>query len=487
MMDSKEILAMMEALSVQRRIPKESVATALEVSIAAAVSSQMNIPNSGEDGIVRVNINRTTGSFNIIKMLPKSPEFTEIALESNDFPKDKFDSEEIPTVVFDRVAIQVAKQLILQKVREAERQQLVDDFLPQLNKLIVGTVKRITRAKDIIVLIHDRVEAVLPFDNLLPQDNYEIDDEIVAVLKEVDPSKSVNQLFLSRAADEMVRELFVREVPEISQQIVEICAIARLPGVRSKVAIRPKDHRVDAMSACIGIRGRRVQAVQKELGGEKVDILQWNDNPEQLVKNVLANASISSVNLNPETHTIDVAVPSDVIGEILGRNGQNIRLATLLIGWDINIMEEGEADEKRTQALHDLTASFTEILDADDDLVNDLVNGGFSSIKQLAYAPTEKFLRIEGFDEDLANEIRERARENLLSNALNKDDVPDRKLLEELMKLEGMTDEFAQQLSMRGVSTLPELAEYSVDELEEIIPDVDKELAATIILEARKQ
>lgn len=484
-MDSKEILAMMEALSMQRGIKKEAVAVALEASIAAAVSRQMNIPYTGEEGVIKVDIDRRTGSFEIFKITAKDPDGIEDGATILELPKDQVETQKLPPVVFDRVAIQVAKQLILQKVREAEREQLVDDYLPQLKKLMTGVVKRTTRTKDIIVLLNDRVEAILPFDHTLPQDYYEMDDEISAVLVEMDSTKSSNQLFLSRTSDEMVRQLFVREVPEISRQIVEVCAISRLPGIRSKVAIRPKDHRIDAMSACIGIQGKRVQAVQKELGGEKIDILEWDDNPELLVKNVLANANISSVDINPENHTIDVAVPPDHIGEVLGKNGQNIRLATLLIGWEINVMKEEDALAKRSQEIDDLVSTFTDILDADDDIVNDLVKGGFNSIKQLAYAPTEKFLRIDGFDEELADEIRNRAREHLLSHALNKDIIGDQDSIN-LMTLKGMTEELAELLSSRDISTISELAEYSVDELEEIIPGIDKDLSAEMILEARK-
>ncbi len=487
MMDSKEILAMMEVLSQQRGINKESVALALEAAIAAAVSRQMNIPTSGEEGAIQVKINRTSGTFTIYRLTPKDPEAVEDIYQIPELPEEDVTSEELPALVFDRVAIQAAKQLIMQKVREAERQQLADDYKSQLGKMVFGTVKRFTRSKDAIILLTDRVEAILPYDDLLGQDNYEIGDEISAVLVNIDVANSTNQLFLSRTSDDMVRELFAQEVPEISQQIVEICAISRLPGIRSKVAIRPKDHRIDAMSSCIGLQGKRVQAVQKELGGEKIDILEWDDNPEQLVKNVLANPNVNSVNLNPDSHTINVAVPQEHIGEILGRNGQNIRLATLLIGWEINVMEEGDAKENQIQAMDDLRSSFVEILDADEDLVQDLLKGGFDSVKQLGYAPIEKFLRIDGFDEDLANEIRNRAREHLLSSALNTDgNAEEVGGVVGLMSLKGMTEELATKLSSQEISSVSDLAEYSVDELEEIIPDLDKNLSAEIILEARK-
>ena len=489
-MDAKEILNMMEALSVQRGINKESVAVALEDSIAAAVSKQLHLANEEEEVGIRVNINRNTGDFKIIKLTLKDGielgEYDYI----NELSDDMLNMEELPDVVFDRVSIQAAKQLILQKVKEAERHQLVEDYRPRLNKMVSGVVKRITRAKDIIVLLSDRIEAILPYDSTLPNDDYQPEDEVSAILEDIDPIKSTHQLFLSRTNDNMVSELFVQEVPEIAQQIVEICSIARLPGIRSKVAVRPKDRRIDAMSACIGIQGKRVQGVQKELQGEKIDILEWDDDPEQLVKNVLANANITSVNINPDTHTIDVAVPSEYVGEILGKNGQNIRLATQLIGWEINIMKEEEALEKRSKTLDELRNSFMEILDAEDVIASDLVKGGFSSVKQIAYAPTEKFLRIEGFDEDLASEIRNRAREYLLSYAL--DDNLDggtgkgKEHLRELMQLENMTIELAQSLTSQKISTISELAEHSIDELEEVIPDIDGKQAAKIILEARR-
>lgn len=486
-MDAKEILTMMEALSIQRGIKKESVAMALEESIAAAVSKQLNLSHTGENVAIRVSINRNTGSFKIIELTLKEEMHEDSNIPILELPDDKLNMKELPNVTFDRVSIQAAKQLILQKVKEAERYQLVEDFRPRLDTLISGTVKRITRSKDVIVLLNDRIESILPYDNLLPNDDYQPEDEVSAVLVKIDPYKITHQLFLTRANDNMVKELFMREVPEISQQIVEICSIARLPGIRSKIAVRAKDRRVDAMSACIGIQGKRVHAVQKELGGEKIDILEWDDNPEQLVKNVLANANIGSVIINPDNHSIDVAVPSQYAGEVLGKNGQNIRLAVKLIGWEINVMQEEEAKEKLIKTRDELSHSFMEILDVEEDISRDLVKGNFISIKQIAYAPTDKFLRIEGFDEDLTNELRNRAREHLLSRALGSNlEISGKQHLEELMHLGSMNLELAESLYSQNVSTISQLAEYSVGELEELIPNIESSSAVNIILESRR-
>ena len=484
----------METLSVQKGITKESVALALEVSIAAAVSRQLEMPSSGEEGAVEVKIDRNSGVFDITKLIPKDPDAVTSVAEVRELPEEEVVKEKVPNFTFGRVAIQAAKQSILQKVREAEREQMAEDYLPSLHKLFVGEVKRITRTRDIIVFLNNRVEAILPHENYLAQDNYEIGDEISAVLMEIDPSRPYNQLVLSRTSEQMLKALFEREVPEISQQIVEICAIARLPGVRSKVAIRPKDHRIDAMSACIGIQGRRVEEVQRELKGEKVDILEWSDSPEALVRNVLGNANILSVLVHPSSHTIDVAVPDDDLAETIGKDGQNVNLAKMLIGWEINILSKQEVAKRQEEEMDSLRESFKEILDADSELVDDLVKNGFSSIKQLAYAPTDKFLRLEGFDEDLANEIRNRALEHVLSQALTEEEGEGEELageeqtidLRDLMSLRGMTEELAYELSARQISRISDLAEYSVDELEELVPGIDKDLSAEIILEAKK-
>lgn len=476
-MDPKEILAMMEALSEHRGISREAVAAALEEAISGAASKKLH---KGQDEIV-TSIDRKTGKYTVMQVKAKPDVQLTEDIDLSSLPEEQLVYEEIPKVFFDRVAVQTAKQLILQKVREAERYQLVQDYRLRVGKLMTGKVKHINRLGDVVVALNERVEALLRRESTLSEDKYQTEDEVCAVLDHVDPGKSTFQLFLSRTSEDMIRALFVREIPEVAQQIVEIRAISRMPGVRCKVAVRPKDKRVDAMSACIGIQGKRVQAVQDELKGEKIDILEWDDNPEQLVKNVLVNKNISSVNVNPTTHTIDVAVPSEDIGAVLGRSGQNVRLAAELIGWRINIMEEGEAEAKHIQDLENISESFVEILDIEKDIAQDLVMEGFSSIQQLAYAPVERLLRIKDFDEELIEELRNRAREDLLSNALSADNTS------EFMKLEGMTLGFAQSLVRQGILTYQELAEQSVDDLEDVLgDDLNRDQAAEVILAARK-
>ncbi len=475
-MDPKELLSMMDALSEHRGISREAVAAALEEAISGAASKKLH---KEQDEIV-TSLDRKTGKYTIMQVKAKPDvELTEDTHLSS-LTQEQLIYEEIPEVFFDRIAVQTAKQLILQKVREAERYQLVEDYRLRVGKLMTGKVKYINRLGDVIVALNDRVEALLKRENTLPEDKYSSEDEVCAVLDYIDPGKSSFQLFLSRTSEDMIRALFIREVPEVAQQIVEIRAISRMAGIRCKVAVRPKDKRIDAMSACIGIQGKRVQAVQDELKGEKVDILEWDDDPEQLVKNVLMNKNISSVNVNPTTHTIDVAVPNEDIGAVLGRNGQNVRLAADLIGWRINIMEEDEAEAKHIQDLENISQYFIEILDIEPDIAQDLVREGFSSIQQVAYAPVERFLRIKDFDEELIEELRSRALDYLLSNALNTDSAND------FMKLDGMTPNFAQSLVGHGILTYEELAEQSVDDLEDLMGELDRDQAAEVILAARK-
>ena len=475
-MDPKEILIMMDALSEHRGISREAVAVALEQAISGAASKKLQ---RGHDEII-TNIDRESGKYKIMSVKAKPGVQLEEDTSLSSLPQEQLEYEEIPEVFFDRVAIQTAKQLILQKVREAERYQLVEDYRLRVGKLMTGTVRHINRLGDVVIALNERVEALLRRENLLPEDKYETDDEVCAVLDFVDPGKSTFQLFLSRTNEEMIRALFAREVPEVAQQIVEIRAVSRMPGIRCKVAVRPKDKRIDAMSACIGIQGKRVQAVQDELTGEKIDILEWDDDPEALVRNVLVNKNISSVNVSPAAHTIDVAVPSEDIGAVLGRNGQNVRLAAELIGWRINIMEEREAEEKHEKDLQELSESFMKILDIEQDIAQDLVKEKFSSVQQLAYAPVERLLRIKDFDEELIEELRNRAREYLLSNALSTDST------DELMKLDGMTLDLAQGLVGHGILTYQQLAEQSVDDLEDLLGSIDQEQAAEVILAARK-
>ena len=475
-MDPKEILTMMDVLSEQRGISKEAVVLALEQAIAGAVSKQLH--RSHDE--IEISIDRESGRYTImsIKAKPGIDLASDVSL--NTLSKDQLIYEEIRQMPFDRVAIQTAKQLIMQKVREAERYQLVEEYRQKIGRLIIGEVRHINKLGDVITIINDRVETLLPREHLLPHDKYETGDEVCAVLDSIDPDRMTHQLFLSRTSEEMIHALFEREVPEVAQQIVEIRAVSRLPGIRCKVAVRPKDKRVDPMSACIGIQGKRVQAVQDELMGEKIDIVEWNDDPVVLVKNVLVNKSIISVNINPTTHTIDVAVPKESIGAVLGRNGQNVRLAADLIGWQIHIMEEHVAEEKHVKDLEKLIDNFTRILDIDKDIAEDLVREQFSSIQQLAYAPVERLLRIPDFDEDLVSELRNRARDYLLSNALNVDGKTN------LMALDGMTDEFAESLIEHGIMDSHQLAEQSVDDLEDVLGEVNRDQAAEVILAARK-
>jgi len=391
--------------------------------------------------------------------------------------------EQTPSIEFGRIAAQTARQVIMQKVREAERRLVIDQFKSKLGLLVYGTVKKVTR-DNIIIDLGGKAEAFMPRNEMLPQEMFRPNDRVRAYLYDISEQARGPQLLVSRARKEMLIELFRIEVPEIGENIIEIKAAAREPGNRAKIAVKTNDGRIDPIGACVGMRGARVQAVSSELGGERVDIILWDDNPAQLVINAMAPADISSIVVDEDSHTMDLAVQKDQLSQAIGRNGQNVRLASQLTGWTLNVMTledfEGKSQEESTKIVNVFIAA----LEIDEEIALLLVSHGFSSLEEIAYVPKEELLAIEEFDEEIVEELRNRANDTLLTQALTSEQGAN-SADGDLLSMEGMTEELVKRLATIGVNTMDELAEQSVDELLEIA-GMTAEKAGALIMKARE-
>jgi N utilization substance protein A len=392
--------------------------------------------------------------------------------------------EEIESEEFGRIAAQTAKQVIVQKVREAERAKMVAQYSDKVGKLVHGQVKKVTR-DSLIIDLGENAEASLPKDALINRETFRLNDRIRALLQEIREDNRGSQLVLSRTSPEYMVELFRLEVPEIAEEVIEIRGAARDPGLRAKIAVKTSDRRIDPIGACVGMRGARVQAVSNEMNGERVDIVLWDDNPAQLVINAMAPAEVDSIVIDEDSHAMDVAVKSDNLAQAIGRNGQNVRLASALTGWTLNVMTAEDAQAKQQEESQKLIDLFVSALDIDDDLAIQLAEEGFATLEEVAYVPMEEMLEIDGFDEDLVNELRTRAKEALLNQALQAEEqLESAQPAQDLLEMEGMDNHLALVLASKGVVTMEDLAEQSVDELLEI-DGMEEERAAALILTAR--
>jgi len=391
---------------------------------------------------------------------------------------------QVENVGFGRIAAQTAKQVIVQKVREAERAQVVDEYADRVGELINGTVKKVTR-DSIIVDLGNNAEALLPREELVGREVFRINDRVRAILQDVRPEARGPQLFLSRACPEMLIELFKIEVPEVSEDVIEIRAAARDPGSRAKIAVKTNDGRIDPVGACVGMRGSRVQAVSGELGNERVDIILWDDNPAQLVINAMAPAEVESIVVDEDTHTMDVGVAEDNLAQAIGRAGQNVRLASELTGWTINVMSIEDMSAKHEQESGQIIESFMEALDIDEEVAVVLVEEGFTTLEEVAYVPLEEMMDIEGFYEDIAQELRARAKDALLTQAIASEEQLDAtEPADDLLNMDGMEKHLAFVLASRGIVTMEDLAEQAVEDLLDI-DDMTEERAAELIMTAR--
>ncbi len=486
---SKELLLVAEALSNEKGVSKEIVLEAIQSALESATRKL-----SGMELGVRVKLDSRTGEYQTFRywdvLADEEIEFPERQLTLIEAQARRPDisigeriEESMPSVEFGRIAAQTARQVIFQKVREAERRLVVDQFRSKLGQLIYGTVKKVTR-DNIIIDLGGKAEAFMPRTEMLPQEMFRPNDRVRAHLYEISEQLRGPQLLVSRVRKEMLIELFRIEVPEIGENIIEIKAAAREPGSRAKIAVKTNDGRIDPVGACVGMRGARVQAVSSELGGERVDIILWDDNPAQLVINAMAPADISSIVVDEDTHTMDLAVHKEQLSQAIGRNGQNVRLASQLTSWTLNVMTveefEGKSQEESTKILR----LFTQVLGVDEEIAVLLVAHGFSSLEEVAYVPKEELLAIEEFDEEIVEELRNRANDALLTQALAGDnelnDVSDN-----LLSMDGMSEEIAQQLAKLNIKTMDDLAEQSIDELL-VIPGMTEEKAGTLIMKARE-
>jgi transcription termination/antitermination protein NusA len=490
-MMSKEILAVADAVSNEKGVSREVIFDAIEIALATAAQKSQD----GEDADCRVSVNRKTGEYDTFRCwtVVADEEFagkaSQITLtdarEKN--PEAEVGSvieEKIPNIEFGRIAAQTAKQVIVQKVREAERDLIIAEYKDRIGQLISGTVKKVTR-ESVIVDMGNNAEGLLTRDQMIPRENFRTGDRIRALLLDVRSEACGPQLFLSRTAPGMLIELFKIEVPEIAEEVIEIKAAARDPGSRAKIVVKTNDGRIDPVGACVGMRGSRVQVVSNELSNERIDIILWDDNPAQLVINSMAPAEVASIVMDEDSHTMDVAVEEDNLAQAIGRSGQNVRLSAELTGWTINVMSVAEAAEKQQQESSGFIEMFVNKLDVDEDIAEILVGEGFTSLEEIAYVPLEEILSIDGFDEDIAEELRNRAKDALLTQAIaSEEGLSNANVAADLLNMEGMDEVLALALGKKGICTMEDLAEQSIDELMDI-DDMDEERAGKLIMTAR--
>ena len=482
---SRDILLLVDALAHEKNVSKEIVFTALELALASATKK-----NHDDNADIRVSIDRETGAYKTYRRW----QYVEYdLLESSDYQFDEEDErakgrqigdyyeEPLESIEFGRIGAQAAKQVILQKVREAEREQILEDFLARNETLVTGVIKRMEKGNAIIEV--GRLECVLPRESMIPKENLRVGDRVRANLSRIERSGRGPQLILSRVSPDFLKRLFELEVPEIEEGLLEIRSAARDPGLRSKIAVKANDQRLDPVGTCVGMRGSRVQAVTSELAGERVDIVLWSMEPAQFVINAMAPAEVSSIVVNEDTHSMDVVVDEEQLALAIGRSGQNVRLASELTGWTLNILTEEEAAQKNQDEYANVSQLFMEKLDVDEEVADILVHEGFSTLEEIAYVPIAEMMEIEAFDEDTINELRSRARAALLTEAIAKEEKMDDPA-DDLLKMEGMDEETAALLASKEIITMNDLAELAVDELVEL-SGMDEERAKTLIMTAR--
>jgi N utilization substance protein A len=482
-----------DAVSNEKGVDKEIIFEALEAALASATRKK-----HGEEWDVRVAINRKTGDYDTFRRwkvfaddskeleVPERELRMEDAIDVNKSAAvGGFVEEPMESVAFGRIAAQQAKQVIVQKVREAERAQVVDAYKDRVGTLVSGVVKRVDR-NGIYVDLGSNAEGFIPRTDMIPREIAKSQDRIKAFLKEVKSEPRGPQLFLTRTAREFLVELFKLEVPEVGQGLIQILGAARDPGVRAKIAVKSLDPRVDPVGACVGMRGSRVQAVSNEIAGERVDIIPHDDNPAQFVINAMSPAEVMSIVVDEDSHSMDIAVAEEKLSQAIGRGGQNIRLASQLTGWDLNVMTESDAEAKSESEAKALIENFKKQLDVDEDVAAILVQEGFSTVEEVAYVPQAELMAIEEFDEEIVKELRNRARDVLLTQAIASEESLDNAMpADDLLLLEGMKPDLALALARRGVRTREDLADQAIDDLSDIA-GLSAEEAGKLIMKARE-
>jgi N utilization substance protein A len=490
-MMSKEILMVADAVSNEKGVSRDVIFEAIESALATATKKL-----HGNDEIdCRVCVDKKTGEYETFRVwtVVDDEEYedpaTQLTLEQATEKDPALEiggvwEESIANVEFGRIAAQTAKQVIVQKVREAERELVISEYKDRVGELVSGSVKKVTR-DSVIVDLGNNAEGLLPRDQMIPRETFRTGDRVRALLMEVRSEQRGPQLILSRTSPNMLIELFKIEVPEISEEVIEIRAAARDPGSRAKIVVSTNDGRIDPVGACVGMRGSRVQVVSNELANERIDIILWDDNPAQLVINSMAPAEVASIVVDEDSHTMDVAVAEDNLAQAIGRNGQNVRLSSELTGWTINVMSEEDAAAKLQLEASNYIGMFQDKLEVDEDVAEVLVQEGFTSLEEIAYVPLDEILAIEGFDEEIANELRNRAKDALLTQAIaSEENISSANIADDLLNMEGMDDQLALALSEMEILTMEDLAEQSVDELM-VIEGMDEERAGKLIMTAR--
>lgn len=487
---SKDILLVVEATSNEKGVDREVIFEAIEAALASATRKR-----HAEDIDARVRVDRETGDYATYRRWEVVAD--EEAVENPDrqmtleqaHQRDAgaevggYVEEPIESVDFGRIAAQTAKQVIVQRVRDAERAQIVEAYTDRIGTLVTGTVKRMERGSAILDL-GENTEAIIPREELIPRESVRPNDRVRGYLRDVRSEPRGPQLFVSRTCNAFLLELFKLEVPEVGQGLIDILGAARDPGMRAKISVRALDPRIDPIGACVGMRGSRVQAVSNELGGERIDIIPWDENPAQFVINALAPAEIESIVVDEERGAMDIAVADEQLSQAIGRGGQNVRLASELTGWELNVMTAEEAEAKSEREASELIQLFVDNLDVDEEVAGVLVQEGFSSIEEVAYVPTAELLEVEEFDEEIVEALRNRARDVLLAQAIA-EEGSEGQPSEELLALEGMDEATARALGEQGITSVEDLADQSVDELLEV-EGMDESRAGRLIMKARE-
>ncbi|MDI1253138.1 transcription termination factor NusA [Thermomonas sp.] len=490
---SKELLLVVDAVAAEKGVPEAVILEAIEAALASAAKKRY----AEQDVLVRVAIDSKDGSYETYRrwevvaddVVMESPDrqlrLMDAIDESEDAEVGDYIEEQIENPDFGRIAAQAAKQVIVQRVREAERAQVVDAWKDRVGELVTGVVKRVERG-NIYVDLGGNAEAIISKDKGIPRDVLRTGDRVRGYLFDVRSEPRGPQLFISRAAPEFMMELFKLEVPEVGQGLVSIMGCARDPGDRAKIAVLAHDNRTDPIGACIGMRGSRVQAVTNELNGERVDIVLWSDNAAQFVINAMAPAEVQSIIVDEDKHSMDLAVAEDKLAQAIGRGGQNVRLASRLSGWQLNVMTADQVQAKSEAEQVAARQLFMDKMEVDEEIAGILVTEGFSTVEEIAYVPVGELLAVEGFDEDIVEELRSRARDALLNEALAVEEgLEDQQPAEDLLSLEGMDEPTAHALAERGIRTREDLAEMATDEIADI-EGVGDERGAVLIMEARK-
>lgn len=490
---NKEILLVAETVSNEKGVSRDVIFEAIELALAAASKKRFK---EEEDVEIRVSIDRESGDYNTFRVWTVVPDeelyefgrqltLDEAHEQDTSLQIGDVYEEEIESVAFGRIAAQTAKQVIVQKVREAERAQIIEEYQDRIGELVSGTVKKVTR-DSIILDLGGNAEALITREHMIPREQVRQNDRLRAFFLGTNPEPRGPQLFASRACSEMLIELFKIEVPEIGEELIEIKGAARDPGSRAKIAVKTNDQRIDPVGACVGMRGARVQAVSNELAGERIDIVLWDDNPAQLVINAMQPAEVASIVMDEEKHAMDIAVEDETaLAQAIGRGGQNIRLASELTGWELNVMTTDAASEKQQEEAEQSMQLFIDELGVDEDLAGVLVDEGFGSIEEVAYVPVDEMLAIEGFDEDIVEALRQRAKDVLLTKALtSEEELEKAQPADDLLNMDGMDRDTAVLLANNGIITMEDLAEQAVDDLLEI-EGMEEERAAELIMTAR--